>query len=52
MPIGNVGLTVIRVQPDGRMKVVAVGDVGHIAPNLQSGAAGDPERSLAVPALQ
>jgi serine/threonine-protein phosphatase PGAM5 len=52
MSVGNASITVIRVQPDGRMKVISVGDVGHIPPNLQSGATGDPERSLAVPALQ
>jgi serine/threonine-protein phosphatase PGAM5 len=52
MSVGNASITVIRVQPDGRMKVIAVGDVGHIPPNLQSGATGDPDRSLAVPALQ
>jgi serine/threonine-protein phosphatase PGAM5 len=34
------------------MKVISVGDVGHIPPNLQSGATGDPDRSLAIPALQ
>jgi serine/threonine-protein phosphatase PGAM5 len=52
MSVGNASITVIRVQPDGRMKVISVGDVGHIPPNLQSGATGDPDRSLAVPALQ
>lgn len=52
MSVGNASITVIRVQPDGRMKVISVGDVGHIPPNLRSGATGDPDRSLAVPALQ
>ena len=52
MSVGNASITVIRVQPDGRMKVLAVGDAGHVPPNLQSGATGDPDRSLAVPALQ
>lgn len=52
MSVGNASITVIRMQPDGRMKVISVGDVGHIPPNLQSGATGDPERSLAVPVLQ
>ena len=52
MSVGNASITVIRVQPDGRMKVISVGDVGHVPPNLQSGATGDPDRSLAVPALQ
>lgn len=51
MSVGNASLTTIRVEADGRFKVIAVGDVGHIPPNLRSGASGDPARSLAVPAL-
>jgi hypothetical protein len=43
MSVGNASITVIRVQPDGCMKVISVGDVGHIPPNLQSGATGDPD---------
>lgn len=49
MSVGHASLTVIRVEADGRMKVISVGDVGHLPPNLSSGASGDPERSLAVP---
>lgn len=52
MSVGNASITRIRVEADGRFKVLSVGDVGHIPPNLQSGATGDPERSLVVPALQ
>lgn len=49
MSVGHASLTVIRIEADGRMKVISVGDVGHLPPNLSSGASGDPERSLAVP---
>lgn len=52
MSVGNASITRIRVEPDGRFKVIAVGDVGHIPANLRTGATGDGERSLAVPALQ
>jgi len=51
MSVGNASITRILVEPDGRFKVISLGDVGHIPPNLRTGATGDPERSLAVPAL-
>mgnify|MGYP006137258167 CR=1 FL=1 len=38
----------IRIDADGRMKVLSVGDVGHLPPNLQTGATGDGERSLSL----
>lgn len=50
MSIGNASLTVIRVEPDGRFKVLAVGDVGHLPPTLVTGRTGDVERDLVVPA--
>ena len=50
MSVGHASITRIRVEADGRFKVMAVGDVGHLPPGLQSGASGDPERSLAIPA--
>ena len=49
MSIGHASLTVILIQPDGTPRVVAVGDVGHIPPGLQTGGVGMPARSLAVP---
>jgi serine/threonine-protein phosphatase PGAM5 len=49
MSIGNASLTVIRVEPDGRFKVLAVGDVGHLPPSFHSGRTGDPERDLEAP---
>lgn len=49
MSIGHASLTVIRVEPDGRFKVLAVGDVGHLPPSMVSGRTGDPPRELAAP---
>lgn len=50
MSVGHASVTRIRIEPDGRYKVIAVGDVGHIPMNLRTGASGDSERSLAVDA--
>jgi len=52
MSVGHASLTQIRVEADGRMKLIAAGDVGHLPPNLLTGATGDPERGLAVPAAR
>jgi serine/threonine-protein phosphatase PGAM5 len=52
MSVHNASLTEIRVEPDGRFKVIAVGDSGHLPPSLVTGATGDPERSLKVPVRQ
>ena len=35
---------------DGTVRIIAIGDVGHVPPTLRTGALGDPERSLALPA--
>jgi serine/threonine-protein phosphatase PGAM5 len=51
MSVGHASLTRIRVEADGRFKVISVGDVGHLPTNLLTGASGDPERSLAIPEL-
>ena len=52
MSVRHASITLIRVEADGRFKVIAVGDAGHIPPNLLSGATGDPAgRSLAIPGL-
>ena len=48
MSAGHASITRIRIEPDGRMKVLSVGDVGHLPPNLQTGATGDADRSLSV----
>ncbi len=51
MSVGHASITRIRVEADGRFKVLSVGDVGYIPANLLTGASGDPERSLAIPVL-
>jgi serine/threonine-protein phosphatase PGAM5 len=51
MSAGHASITRIRVEADGRFKVLSVGDVGHLPPDVQTGATGDAERSLAVPVL-
>ncbi|MEO5829796.1 MAG: histidine phosphatase family protein [Rhodanobacter sp.] len=51
MSVGNASITKILIEPDGRFKVISVGDVGHIPPNLRTGATGDEDRSLAIPML-
>lgn len=51
MSVGHASITTIRVEADGRFKVIAVGDVGHIPPNLRTGSTGDAKRSLAIPLL-
>lgn len=51
MSVGHASITKIRIEADGRFKVVAVGDVGHFPPNLLTGASGDSDRNLNVPAL-
>ena len=51
MSVGHASITKIRIEANGTFRLIAVGDVGHLPPNLQTGASGDAERSLAVPAL-
>jgi serine/threonine-protein phosphatase PGAM5 len=51
MSAGHASITTIRVEADGRFKVIAVGDVGHLPPNLRTGATGDAARTLAIPVL-
>lgn len=42
--VAHASLTIIRVHPNGTMSVIAVGDIGHMPPNLQSwGTAADPQ---------
>jgi len=48
MSVAHASLTVIQITPKGAFRVLSVGDVGHLPPNLQSGTVdGDPE--LVVP---
>ena len=48
MSVSHTSITRIRVEADGRYKVIAVGDVGHIPPDLRTGATGDADLSLAA----
>ena len=49
MSVGHASITKIRVEADGRFKVISVGDIGHIPENMQTGATGMSDKSLAVP---
>ena len=51
MSVHHASITQIRVEADGRFKVIAVGDAGYIPASLLTGSTGDAERSLAIPAL-
>jgi serine/threonine-protein phosphatase PGAM5 len=51
MSVGHASITRIRVEADGRFKVISVGDVGHLPTTMLTGATGDEDRSLAIPAL-
>jgi serine/threonine-protein phosphatase PGAM5 len=46
--VGNASLTIVQVTPHGTYRVLGVGDVGHIPPNLQSGLVG-PDPQLVAP---
>lgn len=49
MSVANCSLTVVRIGTDGAIKVLAVGDIGHVPPNLQTGL-DQHDRRLVVPA--
>lgn len=51
MSVGHASITRIRIEADGTIQVIAVGDVGHLPPNLMTGATGDVERSLDIASL-
>ena len=46
--VGNCSITVIRIKADGSFKLLGVGDVGHLPPNLQTGLFNDAD-PLSVP---
>jgi serine/threonine-protein phosphatase PGAM5 len=48
MSIGNCSLTIVRVNPNGSMKLLSFGDIGHLPPNLQTGL-DRKERTLIIP---
>lgn len=49
MSVAHTSITEILVEPDGRFKVLSVGDVGHLPRNLQSGVTGVSDKNLSVP---
>ncbi len=51
MSVRNASITQIRVEADGRFKVITVGDDGFMPASLLTGATGDSDRSLAIPPL-
>jgi serine/threonine-protein phosphatase PGAM5 len=51
MSVGHASLTTIRVEADGRIKVLGVGDTGHIPNNLATHASTDPSSRLVPRAL-
>jgi serine/threonine-protein phosphatase PGAM5 len=52
MSVGHASITRIRIEADGRFKVIAVGDVGHLPPSLRTGASGDRDTGLAIEPLR
>ena len=50
MTTGNCGLTIVRVKPNGTMKLVSFNDMGHIPQNLQTETGGnDKLKDLLLP---
>ncbi len=51
MSIGHASLTVLAIDGQGQVRVLAVGDVGHLSPGMQTGAFGNRESwELVAPA--
>jgi serine/threonine-protein phosphatase PGAM5 len=50
MTISNCSLTIVRVMPNGMMKLISFNDVGHIPPNLQTETGGNNKsKELLIP---
>ncbi|MGD8305270.1 MAG: histidine phosphatase family protein [Ignavibacteria bacterium] len=49
MTVSNCGLTVIKIRPDGSMKLFSFNDVGHIPPNLQTSTSGKNKQKALIP---
>lgn len=50
MTINNCSLTIVRIMPDGKMKLIAFNDVGHLPPNMQTETGGNNEiKKLLLP---
>jgi serine/threonine-protein phosphatase PGAM5 len=43
MTISNCGLTVVKIKPDGKMRLVTFNDMGHLPPNMQTETGGNNE---------
>jgi serine/threonine-protein phosphatase PGAM5 len=41
MTISNCSLTIVKIMPNGTMKLIAFNDVGHLPPNMQTETGGD-----------
>lgn len=51
MSVHHASITQIRVEADGRFKVITVGESGFMPFNMLTGSTGDADRSLAIPTL-
>ena len=51
MSVHHASVTRIRVEADGRFKVINVGDSGFMPANMLTGATGDADRNLDIPEL-
>lgn len=51
MSVRHASISVVRIEADGRFKLISAGDSGYLPANMLSGATGDPDRSLAIPVL-
>ena len=50
MTTGNCGLTVVRINADGSMKLISFNEMGHIPQNLQTGTgSSDKSKDLLLP---
>jgi serine/threonine-protein phosphatase PGAM5 len=49
MTISNCSLTIVKVMPNGRMKLICYNDVGHITQNLQTETGGNSSKKLLLP---
>jgi len=53
MSISNCSLTIVRIRPDGKMKLDAFSDYGHIPENMRTFTGGDNEsKELVVPLIK
>jgi len=51
MTISNCGLTIVKIMPNGTMRLIAFNDVGHLPPNMQTETGGDSQtKKLLLPA--